>query len=145
MAVARARIIVAALVAGVALSGCSLAIRGKRIEATDLSPLRIGAPRRVVEDLLGEPIARGRDGPTAVATYLYDRGAPGETITHFVAYLGFNGLLFEPILTPLALISRANRADEQKRELVVTYDPAGLVLDVDVRYTCPEVCRRALE
>ncbi len=134
-----------ALVAGLGLGGCSIAIRATEIEATDLSPLRVGAPRQAVEDLLGEPIARGRDGPTTVATYLYDRGARGERITYIKEYLGLYGMFFEPILTPIALVSRASRVQEQKRELVVTYDPAGLVVDVDARYTCGEACRRALE
>ena len=141
----KAFLVAMALVAGLGLGGCSIAIRATDIEATDLSPLRLGAPRQAVEDLLGEPIARGRDGPTTVATYLYDQGAPGENITYIREYLGFYGPFFEPILTPMALISRANRVDEQKRELVVTYDAAGLVVDVDVRYTCGEACRRALE
>ena len=90
------------LCTGIVVQGCSIAIRAKDIEPTDLSSLEIGATRAAIEGVLGEPIAHQAMPTGTVATYRYDGGSPGKSLFDpaWKDYWGFYGPFFEPILTP---------------------------------------------
>jgi hypothetical protein len=111
------------LCAGILVQGCSIAIRAKDIEPTDLSSLEIGATRAAIEGVLGEPIAHQAMPTGTVATYRYDGGSQGESWfdPKNMDYVGFYGPFLEPILTPIALSEWQKRIEGQTGYIMIVY------------------------
>ncbi len=111
------------LCAGILVQGCSIAIRGKDIEPTDLSSLEIGATRAAIEGVLGEPIAHQAMPTGTVATYRYDGGSQGKSLFDpaYRDYLVYYGPFFEPILTPIALVEWQKRIEGQTGSIMIVH------------------------
>ena len=69
--------IAALLVSLLALPGCSNAIRSAGIEATDMSPIQVGASRGSVEAVLGAPISSEKTDAGTIDTYKFSTGGAG--------------------------------------------------------------------
>ncbi len=119
------------LCAGMLVQGCSVAILVEDIEPTDLSSLEIGATRAAIEGVLGEPVAHQALPTGTVATYRYDTGLPGASLSDpaWKTYLGLYGPFLEPILTPIALAARQKRVERQTGHIIILYGLGEAVVE----------------
>ena len=69
--------IAALLVSLLAFPACSNAIRSAGIEATDMSPIQVGASRGSVEAVLGAPISSEKTDAGTIDTYKFSTGGAG--------------------------------------------------------------------
>ena len=115
------------------VQGCSLAILGEDFEPTDLSSLKVGAPREEVESLLGKPVSNVPDEIENIAVYSYDKGASNFQLMDGRGYLECWALLnifCEPILTPIALYERQKQYKSQQGQIGIHYGAGDIVMDV---------------
>jgi hypothetical protein len=124
---------IAILCMSMLVQGCSLAILGEDIEPTDLSSLKVGAPREVVETVLGKPTSNEINKTGNIAVYLYDKGASGTPVLTGRGYLecwGVLNIFCEPILTPIALFRRQEMYELQQGQVGIHYGANDTVMDV---------------
>ena len=131
---------------------CSLAILGEDFEPTDLSSLKVGAPREQVESLLGKPVSNVPNKIENIALYSYDKGASNFQLMDGRGYLecwGILNIFCEPILTPITLYKRQKRYKLQEGQIGIHYGTGGIVMDViivkhDLRASFWETLGRAV-
>lgn len=115
------------------VQGCSLAILAEDIEPTDVSSVKVGAPRAEVESVLGNPISSEPNKIGNIAVYSYDKGASRKPVLTGRDYLecwGVLNIFCEPILTPIALYRRQELYESQQGQLGIHYGAGDIVMDV---------------
>ena len=146
----RAFAMIAVLLLGLAVQGCSTAMRHEGVPATDLSEIQVGATRAAVESVLGQPVASSSTTTGKVDTYKYDAGRPGENVDPLYgradvgrmcggdAQCGMGLIVLRLYAEPLLFLRELILRGEQERELRVTYGPDDRVTKLETEPEKPQ-------
>lgn len=127
------RFLQAQLVAGTAslwsvlMVSCASISHYRGIPGTDLSAVQLDASRATVERALGPPIEVRKANGLTVATYVYDRERPPQT-------LDVGGLAAEALFLqwqPIIWAVRAESREQEKGRLIITYGSDDTVVELD--------------
>jgi hypothetical protein len=105
-----------------------------RVESTDISNVKPGARRAIIEQSLGEPVREKPEGSWVIAEYQYQSG--GETAFRQLVRAGsapyrnnkLGELLAIPIILPMVLALHSHKAWRAKRDLLSPSEQSLTVL-----------------